>query len=44
MKLVLGNRRQNAALHADHGADERVDDDEEGELREIGAQPEDDRR
>ena len=35
LELLLGDRRQDAALHADHRADERVDDDEQRELREV---------
>ena len=35
VKLLLGDRRQDAAFHADHGADERIDDDEQRELREV---------
>ena len=40
VKLLLGDRRQDAALHADHRADEGVDDDEQRELREVLAQAE----
>src|SRR5262245_20528928 len=35
MKFFLGDRRENAALHADHRTDERVDDDEQRKLGEI---------
>jgi hypothetical protein len=40
VKLLLGDRRQDAALHADHRADERVDDDQQGELRQVLADAE----
>src|SRR5204862_5348604 len=40
MKLLLGDRRKDRALEADHRADERVDDDEQRELREVRAEPE----
>ena len=40
LKLLFGEERQNAALHADHRADERVDDDEQRELRDVLAKPE----
>ena len=40
MEVLLGDRRQDAALHADHRADERVDDDEQRELREVRAEAE----
>ncbi len=40
VQLFLGDRRKNAALHADHAPDERVDDDEEGELSEVFAEAE----
>src|SRR5687768_1307727 len=43
MKLLLGDRRKNAALHADHRADERIDDDEQCELREVLPQSQTDR-
>jgi hypothetical protein len=35
LEFLIGDRRQNAALHADHRADKRVDDHEESELRSI---------
>ena len=40
----LGEQRQDGAFLADHPADERVDGDEQGELGEVLAQPEPDRR
>ena len=40
LELLLRDRRQDAALHADHGADERVDDDQQRELPEVLAQAE----
>jgi hypothetical protein len=39
VKLLLGDRGQDAALHPDHRADEGVDHDQQGELREVLAQP-----
>ncbi len=38
LELLLRDRRQDAALQADHGADERVDDHQQRELREVLAQ------
>jgi hypothetical protein len=35
LELLLGDRRQDAALQADHRAHEGVDDHEERELREV---------
>ena len=41
---LLGQQRQHGAFLADHAADEGVDRDEQGELGQVGAQPEPDRR
>ncbi len=38
LELLLRDRRQDAALHADHRADERIDDDQQRELTEVLAQ------
>ena len=38
-ELVLGEQRQDGALLADHPADERVDADQQRELREVLPQP-----
>ena len=35
LELLLRDRRQDAALQADHGADEGIDDDEQRELSEV---------
>jgi hypothetical protein len=40
LEVLLGYRRQDAALEANHRADERVHDHEQGELREVRAEPE----
>jgi len=39
VKVVFGNGRQDAPLHADHRADKGVDDDQRGELCEVFTQP-----
>src|SRR5207237_170354 len=41
VELPLGERRQDGALEPNHGADEGVDDDQQGELRQVcnDAQP-----
>ena len=44
MKLLLGDGREDAALHADHRAHERVDDDEQRELRDVLPESQTDRR
>ena len=38
MKLLIGNRRQNAALHPDDRADEGVDEHEQPELSDVFAE------
>ena len=40
MELLLRDGWQDAPLHADHGADEGVDENKQGELREILADSE----
>ena len=40
-KFVFGDRRQNAAFQAHHRTDERIDDDEQRELPQVGAQAQD---
>ena len=44
VELVLGDRGQDRPLHAHHRADERVDEDEQRELRQVLAQAEPRRR
>src|SRR5712692_7450437 len=44
MKVLLGDGREDAALHADHGAHERVDDHEQRELRDVLTESQTDRR
>jgi hypothetical protein len=43
LELLLADRGQDAPLHADHRAHERVDDDEQRELAEVLTQSESDR-
>src|SRR6266496_6635471 len=40
MEILLTDQRQHTALEPNHGADERVQADEEAELRSVCAQPE----
>ena len=42
MEVVLADQRQHAALQPHHRADERVQADEQAELRGVRAQPEPD--
>ena len=44
VEVLLGDGRQDAALLADHGADERVDQHQQRELTRVGAKAERDRR
>jgi len=40
LELLLGQRREDGSLEADHGADERVHDHEQRELPKVLADPE----
>ena len=40
LKFLFRDCRQDAALHADHGANERIDQDEQPKLREVLVQTE----